>query len=98
MQRTKVKRDFMIVALLVLALVLTACAGKRPPGDGIDWADLARSAATPEFGKDACGQTLTWSYELGRWEIKGGREVVAENRTIVRIACDENGNATVADQ
>ncbi len=40
----------MIVALLVLALVLTACAGKRPPGEGIDWADLARSAATPEFG------------------------------------------------
>ena len=95
---TKVKRDFMIVGLLVLALVLTACAGKRPPGEGIDWADLARSAATPEFGSDACGQTLTWSYELGRWEIKDGREVVAENHTIVRIACDENGNATVADQ
>jgi hypothetical protein len=95
---TKVKRDIMIVALLVLALALTACAGKRPPGEGVDWADLARSAATPEFGKDACGQTLTWSYELGRWEIKGGREVVAENRTIVRIACDEDGNATVADQ
>ena len=88
----------MIVGLLVLALVLTACAGKRPPGEGIDWADLARSAAVPEFGQDACGQTLTWSYELGRWEIKDGREVVAENRTIVRIACDENGNATVADQ
>ena len=95
---TKVKRDFMIVALLVLALVLTACAGKRPPGEGIDWADLARSAAVPEFGKDACGQTLTWSYELGRWEIKDGREVVAENRTVVRIACQERADAINSDQ
>ena len=95
---TKVKRDFMIVALLVLALALTACAGKRPPGEGVDWADLARSAATPEFGSDACGQTLTWSYELGRWEIKDGREVVAENRTVVRISCQENTDAINSDQ
>ena len=95
---TKVKRDFMIVALLVLALVLTACAGKRPPGEGIDWADLARSAAVPEFGSDACGQTLTWSYELGRWEIKDGREVVAENRTVVRISCQESADAINSDQ
>ena len=94
----KVKRDCMIVALLVLALVLTACAGKRPSGEGIDWADLARSAATPEFGQDACGQTLTWSYELGRWEIKDGREVVAENRTVVRISCQESADAINSDQ
>ena len=87
--RTKVKRDCMIVALLCAALLLTACAGKRPAGSGVDWADLARSAAVPEFGRDACGQTLTWRYELGRWEIADGREVVAENATIVRIDCSD---------
>jgi predicted small secreted protein len=96
---TKVKRDCIIVLLLAAALILTACAGKRPQGDGVDWADLARSAAVPEFGKDACGQTLTWSYELGRWEVADGREVVAENRTIVRIACEEEDtDATVTDR
>ncbi len=87
----KVKRDCMIVVLLALALALTACASKGSSGSGVDWSDLARSAATPEFGEDACGQTLVWSYELGRWEIKDGREVVAENRTIVRIDCEEAG-------
>ena len=87
----KVKRDCMIVVLLALALALTACASKTSSGSGVDWADLARSAATPEFGQDACGQTLVWSYELGRWEIKDGREVVAENRTVVRIDCEEAG-------
>lgn len=87
--RTKVKRDFMIVTLLCAALLLTACASKRPAGSGVDWADLARSAAVPEFGRDACGQTLTWRYELGRWEIADGREVVAENATIVRIDCSD---------
>jgi hypothetical protein len=95
----KVKRDCIIVLLLTLALILTACAGKRPPGEGVDWADLARSAAVPEFGQDACGQTLTWSYELGRWEIADGREVIAENRTIVRIACEEEDtDATATDR
>jgi len=85
--RTKVKRDCMIVGLLaVTILFLAACTKDRM--SGVDWADLARSAATPKFGKDACGQTLTWSYELGRWEIKGGKEVVAENNTVVRIDCD----------
>ena len=58
----------------------------------------ARSAAVPEFGKDACGQTLTWSYELGRWEIKDSREVVAENRTVVRISCQESADAINSDQ
>ena len=87
--RTKVKRDFMIVTLLCAALLLTACASKHPAGSGVDWADLARSAAVPEFGRDACGQTLTWRYELGRWEIADGREVVAENATIVRIDCSD---------
>lgn len=95
---TKVKRDCIIVLLLAAALILTACAGKRPPGEGVDWADLARSAAVPEFGKDACGQTLTWSYELGRWEIKDGREVVAENRTVVRISCQEDADAINSEQ
>jgi predicted small secreted protein len=94
----KVKRDCIIVLLLVLALLLTACAGQRPPGEGIDWADLARSAAVPEFGQDACGQTLTWSYELGRWQISDGREVVAENRTVVRISCQEDADAIKSDQ
>ena len=94
----KVKRDCTIVVLLALALALTACASKRPSGSGVDWSDLARSAATPEFGEDACGQTLVWSYELGRWEIKDGREVVAENRTVVRIACQENTDAIITEQ
>jgi len=94
----KVKRDCIIVLLLVLALVLTACAGKRPAGDGIDWADLARSAAVPEFGKDACGQTLIWSYELGRWEIKGGEEVVAESIVKVRIDCEATNKPTPTAQ
>ena len=95
---TKVKRDCIIVLLLAAALILTACAGKRPPGEGVDWADLARSAAVPEFGKDACGQTLTWSYELGRWEVADGREVVAENRTVVRIACQDAADGIETEQ
>jgi len=82
------KRDCIIIILLVLALALTACAGKRAPGAGVDWSDLARSAATPEFGEDECGQTLVWSYELGRWQIADGREVVAENRTVIRVDCE----------
>jgi len=94
--RTKVKRDFMIVALLCAALLLTACASKRPAGSGVDWSDLARSAATPEFSRDACGETLTWSYELGRWEIADGREVVAENKTVVRIDCADADKPTPA--
>ena len=92
------KRDCIIIILLVLALALTACAGKRAPGAGVDWSDLARSAAVPEFGEDECGQTLVWSYELGRWQIADGREVVAENRTVIRIDCEPDTNATDASQ
>jgi predicted small secreted protein len=87
MEGKALKRDCTIITLLALALVLTACAGKRPSGADIDWSDLARSAAVPEFGEDECGQTLVWSYELGRWQIAGGKEVVAENRTVIRVDC-----------
>ena len=92
--QTKVKRDFTIVALLVLALALTACAGKGEKS--IDWTQLAADAA-PSFGMDDCGQTLTWSKRLGRWEIKD-KAVIVEGVVVIRIDCDEDGNATVADQ
>jgi hypothetical protein len=87
MEGKALKRDCTIITLLALALVLTACAGKRPSGADIDWSDLARSAAVPEFGEDECGQTLVWSYELGRWQIANGKEVVAENKTVIRVDC-----------
>jgi len=89
------KRDCVIIILLALALALTACAGKRAPS--VDWSDLAHQAV-PEFGEDECGQTLAWSYELGRWQIADGREVVAENRTVIRIDCEPDTNATDASQ
>ena len=81
------KRDCIIIILLALALALTACAGKRAPSAGLNWSDLAHQAV-PEFGEDECGQTLVWSYELGRWQIADGREVVAENKTIIRVDCE----------
>lgn len=90
--RTKVKRDCAIVVLLCAALLLTACAGK---GDkSIDWPALAAGAA-PSFGADDCGQTLTWSKELGRWQIKD-RDVVAEGRVVIRIDCDKGDKPTPA--
>lgn len=92
--QTKVKRDCMIVALLVLALALTACAGKGEKS--IDWTQLAADAA-PSFGMDECGQTLTWSKRLGRWEIKD-KAVVVEGVVVIRIDCDADGNVTATPE
>lgn len=91
---TKIKRDCIIVLLLVLALALTACAGKGEKS--IDWTQLAIDAA-PSFGMDECGQTLTWSRQLGRWEVKD-KAVIVEGSVVIRVDCDADGNATATPQ
>lgn len=89
----KVKRDCMIVLLLVLALVLTACAGKGK-SEPINWTQLASDAA-PSFGKDECGQTLTWNREIGRWEA-AGKTVVVDGQVVIRIDCEGADDAAPA--
>lgn len=88
------RRDLLIVALLALALTLTACASQAEPKP-FDWTDLAADAI-PRFGRDDCGQTLTWDRELGRWTLADGQGVVIDARLVIRVDCDAEGNPAPA--